>query len=92
MKASAFTLVRLTRDLITIARTTRATAITVTPTNIGGAAGIIATTTIAITIGVTTTIGIDELGLVCGAVKFLRDLCDQRQQTPRMIAGNSTVS
>jgi hypothetical protein len=61
MKDFAFTLARLTRDLITIARTTRATAIIGTQMSIGGSGGtdpIIGTTTIGITIG--TTIGIDE--------------------------------
>src|SRR5262249_18774556 len=61
MKASAFTSARLTKDLITIARTTRATAITATRTNIGGIVGIgpiIVTTTIRIPAG--TTIRIDR--------------------------------
>jgi hypothetical protein len=61
MKDFAFTLARLTRDLITIARTTRVTAIIGTQMSIGGSGGtdpIIGTTTIGITIG--TTIGIDE--------------------------------
>lgn len=61
MKASAFTSAHLTRDLITIAKTTPATAITATRRNIGGIDGtdpIIATTTIRTPVG--TTIGIDE--------------------------------
>ena len=68
MKASAFTLARLTRDLITIARTTRVIAITVTPTNIGGAAGtggIIGTTTIG------TTMRIDEPSAKSAGAVFL---------------------
>ena len=68
MKASAFTSVRLAQDLITIARTTRATDTTATRTNIGGIGGtdpIIATTTIRIPVG--TTIRIDRaLGKALG--------------------------
>jgi len=77
MKVFAFTLARHTnkKGLITIARTTRATAIIGTQMSIGGSGGtdtIIATTTIGITIG--TTIGIDEpIGLPGGAVFFLSE-------------------
>src|SRR5262249_15280344 len=75
MKVSACTSARLTRDLITIARTIRATATTVTRTNIGGIGGtdpIIATTTIRIPVG--TTIRIDRaLGKARGLRFFLSD-------------------
>ena len=58
-KASAFTSARLTRDLIIIARTTRATGIIGTQMSIGGIGGtatIIGTTTIRIPVGITIRI------------------------------------
>jgi hypothetical protein len=73
MKASAFTLARLTRDLIiTIAMIIiRPTVITGTQMSIGGTGGIepiIATTTIRIPVG--TTIRIDQASVKFGSAFF----------------------
>ena len=84
MKASAFTSARLTKDLITIARTTRATDTTATRTNIGGIGGtdpIIATTTIRIPVG--TTIRIDRaLGEACG-LRFFSPMTIEKKRPGR---------
>jgi|SRR6516162_10423802 hypothetical protein len=70
MKASAFTLARLTRDLIiTIAMIIiRPTVITGTQMSIGGTEPIIATTTIPIPVG--TTIRIDQASVKFGSAFF----------------------